>query len=91
MTAQQIIDETAELSINERWDYYTEVCGWTYIPDPTTWSDGVWYNDEQGSVNLQGGPFPHITQAVEAMDRHYQNRRETAYPHPDRQPSSSRH
>ena len=65
-------ERTAEMNTNERFDYYTK-CGWIYIPDPTTWSGGVWWNDDRGSVNNGGGTFPNITRAVEAMDRHYQN------------------
>jgi hypothetical protein len=66
-------EATAEMSIEQRWMYYTEIEGWTYIPDPKTWSGGVWWHDERGSVNRQGGTFPNITRAVEAMDRHYRN------------------
>ena len=63
---------TAEMSINERHEHY-QALGWTYLPDPTTWSGGIWYNDTLGSVNNSGGTFPNITRAVEAMDRHYRN------------------
>jgi len=66
-------ERTAEMNTNERFDYYTNECGWTYIPDPKTWSGGIWYNDERGSVNNSGGTFPNITRSVEAMDRHYRN------------------
>ncbi len=64
--------ETKGMNINQRFDHYLAQ-GWTYIPDPKTWSGGVWYNDKLGSVNNSGGTFPNITRAVEAMDRHYQN------------------
>jgi hypothetical protein len=71
MTAKQIREEIAELDINQRWTFYTEVENWTYCPDPTTWSGGIWYREDRGTVNLQGGNFPNITRAVEAMDKHY--------------------
>ena len=64
---------TAGMTIEERWEYYIEVAGWTYIPDPTTWSGGVWWKDDEGSINQCGGTFPNIVRAVEAMDRHYRN------------------
>ena len=76
MTALQVLEAISELNINQKFAFYTEIEGWTYAPDPTTWSGGTWYRDDHGSVNLCGGSFPNITRAVEAMDNHYRVRRE---------------
>ena len=57
-----------DMTINERLEEY-EAQGWTYIPDPTTWSGGVWYNEQMGSINNGGGTFPRINEVVEALDR----------------------
>lgn len=62
---------TAEMTIQERYEHYIEVEGWSYCPDPTTWTGGCWWHDDRGSVNNGGGTFPTIARAVEAMDRHY--------------------
>lgn len=43
--------------------------GWTYIPEPTTWSGGTWMHEELGFVNQGGGSFDDIIQAVEGMAR----------------------
>ena len=73
MTASQVLNEIAEMTINQKWNFYVEIEGWSYTPDPQTWSGGAWYRNDHGSVNQQGGMFVNITRAVEAMDRHYQN------------------
>ena len=61
----------ADLTIHERFQHYTEAEGWRYLPNPQTWSGGVWVHDELGSVNKGGGLFEHINEAVEAIDRFY--------------------
>ena len=58
-----------EMTTEQKYDHYTQDLGWTYIPDPTTWTGGVWTHEEWGFVTQGGGSFPRINEAVEAMER----------------------
>ena len=60
--------QTAEMTTEQKWEHYQEQ-GWRYIPDPKTWTGGIWIHDEYGTVNNCGGSFPTITRAVEAMEQ----------------------
>lgn len=62
-----------ETSIQERFEYYTREKGWTYVPDPTTWTGGVWTHPDRLTVHRGGGTFPDIAAAVVGMDRRYRD------------------
>ncbi len=59
MTAKEILAKAQE---------YEEE-GWTYAPDPSTWSGGMWIHEELGFVNYHGGSYPSISEAVEGLGR----------------------
>ena len=62
------MSEQEAMTVNEKFNFYVSL-GWRYIPDPETWSGGVWNGDEKGYVTNGGGSFPHINAAVAAMER----------------------
>jgi hypothetical protein len=58
MTSQEMQEKIEEFENN----------GWKYLHDGQDWTSGSWYNEQLGSVNLQGGSFKWIGQAVEALE-----------------------
>lgn len=60
MTPHEIISKEQELID----------AGWHWAADPTTWSGGFFWHEEQGYVTNGGGSFSWIGEAVAAVVRY---------------------
>lgn len=61
-----------DLNLTEKKDYWIAQ-GWAYIADSATWTGGIWYHEDMGSVNQGGGSFATIMDALAAIERFTSN------------------
>ena len=69
----KITEQITEMTAQEKFNYFVDKLGWTYMSDETSWTGGCWQHEKDGFVTNGGGHFPNFMKATEALERFYKN------------------